>query len=287
MKKLIAWVIVIALATLIYQYGPFPKSICDRTLGYTVGQFDDKFGISQEQFLDAVQKAEMIWEKPTGFDLFEHKEKSSFKINLVFDERQEYANRQSGLATQIESNKANYDRLVSQYNQKLKDYEARLQKYNDEVSFWNSKGGAPKEEFERLEMQRRELNQMATELNSLTNQLNKLAATLNLKVETFNVGAGRVFDQGQYTGDAITIYQFDDRNDLALILAHELGHALQLDHVDDAKAVMYFLKKDQDPQDIKLTDTDINALETQCQKPYLADPQTWQEFAVRLRAGLL
>ena len=58
-----------------------------------------------------------------------------------------------------------------------------------------------------------------------------------------NQGAGEKFSAGEYirdeTGERINIYQFDGRDKLIRVLAHELGHALGLDHVDDPASVMY------------------------------------------------
>jgi predicted Zn-dependent protease len=47
----------------------------------------------------------------------------------------------------------------------------------------------------------------------------------------------------------ITIYQFDSEDELSIVLAHEFGHALELDHVAGEKSVMYHFMEKQDVVD--------------------------------------
>ena len=59
-------------------------------------------------------------------------------------------------------------------------------------------------------------------------------------------GEAREFDQGEYNGSQINIYQFRDLPELRLVLAHELGHALGMNHTENSASIMYYLMQDQD-----------------------------------------
>lgn len=272
------------------------EKACEEPVSYSIGEFDDRFSITREGFVSYLKQAEDVWEKPVDRDLLIYDPNSKLKINLIYDYRQSATDKLKSIGLVINDDKETYDTLKTRYdslsttykNKKVavqvsaKDIEQTKQDLEVEIEYWNARGGAPEEEYKKLEAKRAELNgkinalnietdrlnDMADTINSLATVINQLIDGLNLNVSKYNdTGAttGEEFNEGEYVRDAsgerIDIYQFDSNNKLLRVLAHEFGHALSLDHVDDPKAIMYKLNQstNQNP-----TAADIAELKSAC-----------------------
>ena len=154
-----------------------------------------------------------------------------------------------------------------------------LQVHNAEVERWNEQGGAPERVYEKLTEDKEDLaekqeklNTLAVELNKLVKQINKIGDQGNLLVNNYNevvdvyndvFNEDKEFTQGDYQGDSINIYQYDSNDELVVVLAHEFGHALSIDHVEGKESVMYHLMEEQDVAG-GITDYDKEAFITTC-----------------------
>ena len=269
---------------------------CQQPIYYSIGAFDDKFGISKADFIKAIDEAGQIWGKPINKDLFTYATSGSLKINLIYDYRQAATVKLQKLGLQIHDDSASYDKIKATYTSLMKnylsqknaftasirDFATRQNKYDTEVTYWNDRGGAPTDVLKRLQQDKAildqdyaqlkqtqiSLNQQADNIDALVVVINRLAASLNLVATNINqIGktTGGEFDEGTYqngpNGAEINIYQFDDRDKLRRVLAHELGHALGLDHLNNPQAIMYKLNSGTND---KLTTDDLAALKKQC-----------------------
>ena len=269
---------------------------CEKPITYSLGTIDPRFNLTKEELLNDLATAEKIWESPINKQLFEYSPTGTLKINFIYDYRQQSTEAMKKIGIVINDDQSTYDILKTKYNSLNNSYNIEKSKvdalvttynldkstYEKDVSYWNSQGGAPKSEYSILEQKKIDLenqlkiinqskdslNQMVDIINSAGIILNKLIAELKLQVNTYNtVGSsfGKTFDQGEYisnsNGTKIDIYQFDNTNQLVRVLAHEFGHAIGLDHIDNPKAIMYYINEGINE---KLTTDDLSALKKEC-----------------------
>lgn len=244
-------------------------SPCESVIEYSIGQFDTQFGLNQEDFKRYIKESEAPWEKEVGRQLFEYKEGAKFKINLVYDNRQatteskrreefgltKYEDILKQLDNKLSNLDLEYKRLASLHEREVSSLESDQNEYNKKINSWNKKGGAPEPYFSELEAERISLNSrvetinsnavmlndMAEELNQLIKSRNEAAQNYNEVARSYNqkYGHGLEFNQGEYSTDGqVNIYQFDSPSSLRMVLAHELGHALGLDHTEGETSIM-------------------------------------------------
>lgn len=155
---------------------------------------------------------------------------------------------------------AELDRDAAAFRRRLDDFNARVRR-------WNEQGGAPEPIFLELRGEEYRLNYENQELTNRNDELLRRRDSLHAETELFNRAVEdharrveafessappRVVESGQYHEVAlveggrvvgmnreIRIYRFDDWDQLVLLIAHELGHALGIGHVDTDGAVMH------------------------------------------------
>lgn len=293
MKHFIISILFVGAFGAFYYFEIRQPAPCEEPVTYSIGTFDRRFGLTERDFLDDISRAEKVWSILVGKELFTYKPTGGdLTINLIYDERQQSTDKLEEIQSTISVSRASYDALNAKYssmhNSYVQDkaniekmiatYQAASDVYRKKVSYWNQKGGAPKAEYQKLEREQAALNAQAAqireaqslfntrvaELNATGEKLNALAKKLNINVATYNTvgeSLGREFEEGEYINNIINVYQFSDDAKLQRLLAHELGHALGLDHVQDPYAIMYYLNTSSQQT---ATEDDVQALKALC-----------------------
>ena len=272
---------------------------CASPLTYSIGTVDSRFGIPESTLVADLKEAEAMWETASGKNLFQYEESGGdVTVNLVYDSRQAATDKLKVAGIEVDKSQASYDTLKvrydalsaqvareqSGYNGKIAAYQRDEAAYNAGVAQSNARGGASPAEYDRLQADKAALeaeyasvkslevsvNADVDTLNALATTINQLIVQLNLNVAQYNqtgAGAGE-FEEGLYqlSGgvQTISIYEYSNHVQLVRVLAHEMGHALGLDHVAGAGAIMYKINSG---TGLTATPADITELNRVCTSP--------------------
>lgn len=277
-----------------FYYQNYIKSPCDSPITYKLGEFDEEFGITKKDFLSEVVVASNLWEKSINKNLFEYSDTGKLTINLKYDSRQKTTQTNQILKADTDrlnnsalNIKQQYTSLQNEYTQDEQEYtslvnqfETNQKNYNDKVTYWNAHNGAPEDiynallaehtklqsDYALLEQKRVGLNAVVEKINSFIHTYNLLVDTANQNINKINESAGKEFEEGIYdpNTNSITIYEFSTDKKLVRVLAHELGHAIGLNHNENPKSIMYAMNK---AETLALTVDDIKDLKIKCKLP--------------------
>lgn len=244
-------------------------SPCAKPMGYTIGTFDTRFGISKSLFLQEIKQASETWGDASGKTLFYYDESGPLTINLIYDSRQARTQDINYLALEIDNSKKTADQIKQYYEEEkilydresvqltddAESFQLRYKAYMNKVTLYNSQGGAQKGEYDAMTSELESLKSEAKALEARKESIAITAESLNKKVAKYNnfityinglisqsnALGGKKFTEGRFAPgtNTIDIYQYTDSTKLRRVITHELGHVLGINHNTNMYSIMY------------------------------------------------
>lgn len=261
----------------------------DDRIRYKIAALDPRFGLSQQELKQLTEEAIQIWTQATGKEFFVYDPNARLGLYLIYDERQHETEKRKQHIEQIDQKQQQWSYKKQQVDQfgtelernrinleeKRKNLEEMVTVYNQYTAQINQQGGAYIEKKAQLEQEAKQLEMRLDQirydidqhnfnilrLNQQIDELNQMNQHIDQVVNNFNQSfQPRLFDKGSFNGKSIHIYEFENKDDLRLTLAHEFGHALGLKHHNEPTALMFPMLKDQDLQNFRLQPADLKLL---------------------------
>lgn len=282
------------------QFGSEPQvqPACTEPLTFHVGSIDERFSITKNEVAGLMEDVAQIWSDAADTTVIEYDGSGEISVNLVYAEEQQLSDRERQHRDRLEHEEFSITVLENEYTRLNREYETEVRQYDedsrelqetiDRLNEWvrqkNEQGGFNEEDLKQFERRKAEIERVKLNLAQRERMLKRKAAELNDKITFLNQKVEaknrlvdeynrqftgvRKFTQGAYewTNDSrtINIYHFLDLDELRLVIAHEMGHALGIGHVSNPESVMHELMDSQNRRQLELTEEDIQALQSVC-----------------------
>ena len=260
----------------------------DTRVRYRIGDVDARFGLTYNEVKRLTDEAVKIWHDGTHQEWFIYDDTAKLTINLIYDERQIETNARQQIKQNLNDMQNHYQINANNLLTKQKQLDAQFHALETELDLWyldyqntinrlryttdHQERHALTTKHEQLLTKQHALNAKISAYQSAQNAFNQAVDDFNAQTDKLNQSidhanarlTAREFHKGEFRhgGDTvINIYEFENVDELRLTLAHELGHALYLDHNDDPTALMYPYAQKQELKDFKLKQADIHLLE--------------------------
>lgn len=283
---------------------PLPQSQpCQDPLYFNVGDIDSRFAITTREATAAARDAAALWNSESD-TLLVYRDSSSdqptdIAIHFVYDKRQKRTDAEYRFREQIRARQTRLDQIKKQHEERRARFEKKAERYEifakrtarelSELNTWvsekNEAGGFKEDKLKEFEKRKADVEKRQQQVRRLKDQLSSEAQSINREMENLNrefddlndmtdrynkeFAGSMKFTKATYqqrgNGGVIKVHQFMSKNELRLIIAHELGHALGIDHLTNPGSVMFSQMGEQDLYPvISLTLKDRQAAEAAC-----------------------
>jgi hypothetical protein len=248
-------------------------SSCDSPIKYKIGTIDNRFNLSRDEFKQDIENSAEIWDTAEGKQLFEYDPNGPLTVSLQYDERQSLNTQISSLDTKLDEQNKKLEPQIKEYEQRVVAFKQKAAALNQEIESWNGKGGAPMDVYtslinrqQALQQESKELQSEAAALGQSTDLYNADVQQLSQTVDVYNQALKFKPEEGIYIqdqdGKRVIIYFYNTQTELTHTLAHELGHAVGLDHNPDTTSIMFSKTNNV----ITPSQADLDALRETCRK---------------------
>lgn len=248
------------------------KNSCEKTQTFKIGNVDPEFNLTKDEILKYSTEAADIWNNGLGEKVLEYSENGKVVIDFKYDERQRETIEKNILAEKrkeksiilenklkdLNKEKEKLKNVQSDFEKDWGDFKSKLENYNNEVTRKNQEGGANEYDYQKLNQDKSKLESDKHELETRNKSIDSYVATLNVSVNSYNdmvaeanalvkelnKNIGKKFEQGTYSNNKITLYEYKDITNLKRLIAHELGHSLKMKHAKNSSSIMYYLNSD-------------------------------------------
>ena len=239
---------------------------CRSPLAWHIRSADPRFGFTEDELHRAVTEAAEVWNRAASSRLFRHDTAGSMAIDLVYDERQRALETRRDHQARLDSLRSEVAALQSMMERARLRAESAREAYEHDPS--PTTAATYRARVDRF-------NELVDQYNRAADRYNRAveAALADDAVAPSVAQAGDLRAQTRLLGDrlvsidrVLTVFVAGDYEELVLVLAHELGHALGLDHVAAPNALMAEQYRREDiTLPLALTEADRRALVEVCE----------------------